>query len=180
MRLKRQRLNSGCAAGADRAAKANPELLRPQATAERRSAWAGGGGRPPPGHPTPTHLSAAGADRAAKANPELLRPQATAERRSAWTGEGARPTRAHHTRAHYSLARSIAITSSGVITPVSWLCSSITGNVSRLYLSNSSANSFSFASSWQEMRGSWDKARRGVEEVDRTIFTRGTAPARVP
>src|ERR1035441_2972169 len=95
MRLKRQRINSGCAAGADRAAKANPELLRPQAAAERRSAW---------------------------------------------TGEGARPTRAHHTRAHYSLARSIAITSSGVITPVSWLCSSITGNVSRLYLSNSSAN----------------------------------------
>jgi len=43
----------------------------------------------------------------------------------------------------YNFARSMLITSSEVITPVSLLCSSTTGIISRLYLSNNSATSFS-------------------------------------
>ena len=48
----------------------------------------------------------------------------------------------------YSLARSKLITSSEVMTPVNFWLSSTTGRVSRLYLSNSSANCNSLASAW--------------------------------
>src|ERR1700682_3103116 len=54
----------------------------------------------------------------------------------------------------YSLALSKLITSSDVITPVNFRLSSTTGSVSRLYLSNSSANCNSLASAWIKIRGS--------------------------
>ena len=47
----------------------------------------------------------------------------------------------------YSLLRSMAITSSEVMTPTSLLCSSMTGRVTRLYLSKSSATSLSLVAS---------------------------------
>ena len=49
------------------------------------------------------------------------------------------------TTVSYRLARSRLMMSSEVMTPVSFLLSSTTGKVERLYLSNSSATSFSLA-----------------------------------
>jgi len=80
----------------------------------------------------------------------------------------------------YSLARSRLITSSEVITPVNLLWSSITGRVSRLYLSNSSANSFSPAPARHEISGSWVRESNGVSGEARTSLAKGTAPASVP
>ncbi len=54
----------------------------------------------------------------------------------------------------YSLARSMVITSSEVTTPTSLRCSSITGRVTRLYLSKSSATSLSLVSFWVKISGS--------------------------
>src|SRR6266700_1987385 len=51
-------------------------------------------------------------------------------------------------REGYRFARSRLMMSSEVITPVNFLLSSTTGKVSRLYLSNSSATSFSFTPAW--------------------------------
>src|SRR5215469_1788554 len=79
----------------------------------------------------------------------------------------------------YSFWRRRLITSSEVITPVRRLASSTTGKVSRLYLSKSSATSFSEALAWQEIRGSWVRASKGVAGVASTILARGTVPERV-
>src|SRR5271157_2313883 len=80
----------------------------------------------------------------------------------------------------YNFARSMLITSSEVMTPVSLLCSSTTGRVSRLYLSNSSATSFSATPSWARTSGSWVSESMGVEGWASTSLARGTAPTRVP
>src|SRR5581483_3883993 len=79
-----------------------------------------------------------------------------------------------------SFARSMLMMSSEVITPVSRLASSTTGRVIRLYLSNSSATSFSSAPAWVEMSGSCVRDSRGAVGWARTILESGTAPARVP
>src|SRR5216683_5995036 len=82
--------------------------------------------------------------------------------------------------AGYRFARSRLMMSSEVITPVNFLLSSTTGSVSRLYLSNNSATSFSFAPAWVEIRGSCVSASMGVSGVASTSLASGTAPARVP
>ena len=66
-------------------------------------------------------------------------------------GVGRESARLRPAGTHYNLARNMLITSSGVMMPIRWLLSSMTGKLSRLYLSKSSANSFSLAPSWTEM-----------------------------
>src|SRR5258708_6104139 len=80
----------------------------------------------------------------------------------------------------YIFARSMLITSSDVITPFSLLWLSTTGRVTRLYLSNNSATSFSSTPSWEKTSGSWVRESIGVVGGARTILARGTAPTSVP
>lgn len=62
-----------------------------------------------------------------------------------------------------SRARSMLMTSSEVTTPTNLLCLLMTGRVSRLYLSKSSATSFSEVVSWLRIRGSWVRESIAVE-----------------
>src|SRR5579864_5529289 len=80
----------------------------------------------------------------------------------------------------YSFARSRLITSSEVITPVSLPSSSTTGRVNRLYLSNSSATSFSLAPAWQEIRGSMLSGSKGSLDWASTSLGSMTAPTSRP
>src|SRR5437879_13006004 len=78
-----------------------------------------------------------------------------------------------------SFSRSRLMTSSEVMPQVRRFFSSTTGRVSRLYLSNCSATSFSEASALQEIRGSWVSASKGGVGEDKTSLDGGTVPARV-
>src|ERR1700732_4229658 len=79
----------------------------------------------------------------------------------------------------YNLARNMLITSSDVMTPVSRLWSSTTGRVWRLYLSNSSATSFSSTPSCARTSGSWMSESMGVEGCASTNLASGNAAVRV-
>src|SRR6185312_6716219 len=85
-----------------------------------------------------------------------------------------------HWQLLYSFARSRLITSSEVITPVSLPSSSTTGRVIRLYLSNSSATSFSLAPAWQEIRGSMLSGSKGSVGWASTSLGNVTAPTSRP
>ena len=72
------------------------------------------------------------------------------------------------------------MTSSAVTTPTSIFCSSTTGSISRLYLSNSSATSSSLVSMWQETSGSLTNESSGCVDDAKTRLASGTDPTRVP